>query len=36
MDNGSGLPMSLALIILAVVFLVFSFAGLVTFLVLRG
>jgi len=36
MDNGSGLPMSLALIIITIVLLVFSFAGLVTFLVLRG
>jgi hypothetical protein len=36
MDNGSGLPISLALIMITIVFLVFSFAGLVTFLVLRG
>jgi hypothetical protein len=37
MDNGSGgLPISLALIMITIVLLVFSMAGLVTFLVLRG
>ena len=36
MDNGSGLPISLALIMITIVILVFSMAGLVTFLVLRG
>jgi hypothetical protein len=37
MDNGgSGLPISLALIMITIVVLVFSMAGLVTFLVLRG
>jgi hypothetical protein len=35
MDNGGGLPISLALIMITIVLLVFSFAGLVTFLVLR-
>ncbi len=35
MDNG-GLPISLALIMITIVLLVFTFAGLVTFLVLRG
>jgi hypothetical protein len=35
MDNGSGLPISLALIMITIVLLVFTFAGLVTFLVLR-
>jgi hypothetical protein len=35
MDNG-GLPISLALIMITIVVLVFSMAGLVTFLVLRG
>ena len=35
MDNGSGLPISLALIMITIVLLVFIFAGLVTFLVLR-
>jgi hypothetical protein len=35
MDNG-GLPISLALIMITIVLLVFSMAGLVTFLVLRG
>jgi hypothetical protein len=35
MDNG-GIPTSLAVIIVAIVVSVFSFAGLVTFLVLRG
>jgi hypothetical protein len=35
MDNG-GLPISLALIMITIVLLVFSFMGLVTFLVLRG
>ena len=34
MDN-AGLPMSLALIMITIVLLVFCFAGLVTFLVLR-
>jgi len=36
MDNGAGLPISLALIMITIVVLVFSMAGLVTFLVLRG
>jgi hypothetical protein len=36
MDNGGGLPISLALIMITIVVLVFSMAGLVTFLVLRG
>jgi hypothetical protein len=36
MDNGSGLPISLALIMITIVLLVFFMAGLVTFLVLRG
>ncbi len=36
MDNGSGLPISLALIMMTIVVLVFSFAGVVTFLVLRA
>jgi hypothetical protein len=35
MENG-GLPISLALITITIVLLVFSMAGLVTFLVLRG
>lgn len=35
MDNG-GLPISLALLMITIVVLVFSIAGLVTFLVLRG
>jgi len=35
MDNG-GLPISLALIMITIVLLVFSMAGLITFLVLRG
>jgi len=35
MDNG-GLPISLALIMITIILLVFSFTGLVTFLVLRG
>ncbi len=35
MENG-GLPISLALIMITIVLLVFSMAGLVTFLVLRG
>jgi hypothetical protein len=35
MENG-GLPISLALIMITIVVLVFSMAGLVTFLVLRG
>ena len=36
MDNGGGLPISLALIMITIVVLVFSMAGLITFLVLRG
>jgi len=36
MDNGAGLPISLALIMITIVLLVFSMAGLITFLVLRG
>ena len=36
MNEGSGLPISLALIVITIVVLVFSFAGLVTFLVLRA
>jgi hypothetical protein len=36
MDNGTGLPISLALIMITIVLLVFSMAGLITFLVLRG
>jgi len=36
MDNGGGLPISLALILITVVFLVFTFAGMVAFLVLRA
>lgn len=36
MDNGSGLPISLALIMITIVILVFSMAGLITFLVLKG
>ena len=35
MDNG-GLPISLALIMITIALLVFSMAGLITFLVLRG
>jgi hypothetical protein len=35
MDNG-GIPVSIAVIIVAIVVSVFSLAGLVTFLVLRG
>jgi hypothetical protein len=31
MDNGSGLPISLALIMITIVILVFSMAGLITF-----
>ncbi len=36
MENGGGLPISLALLLIAVVLLVFTFAGLITFLVLRA
>lgn len=36
MENGGGLPTSLAIIVITIVLSVFSFAGLVTFLVLRG
>ena len=36
MDNGGGLPISLVLLLIAAVFLVFTFAGLITFLVLRA
>jgi hypothetical protein len=35
MENG-GIPISLAVIVVAIVVSIFSFAGLVTFLVLRG
>ena len=36
MDNGGKLPISLALLLITTVFLVFTFAGLITFLVLRA
>jgi hypothetical protein len=35
MDNG-GLPSSLVVILVTILVLVFSFAGMVTFLILRG
>jgi hypothetical protein len=35
MDDNAGLPMSLALILITIILVVFGFAGLVTFLVLR-
>jgi hypothetical protein len=35
MDDNAGLPISLALILITIILVVFGFAGLVTFLVLR-
>jgi hypothetical protein len=35
MDDNAGLPISLALIMITIILVVFGFAGLVTFLVLR-
>jgi len=35
MDDNAGLPISLALILITILLVVFGFAGLVTFLVLR-
>jgi hypothetical protein len=35
MDDHAGLPISLALIMITIILVVFGFAGLVTFLVLR-
>jgi hypothetical protein len=35
MNDNTGLPISLALILITIILVVFGFAGLVTFLVLR-